>query len=60
MVFAGAGFSTGTAEAKDVLEGLIAWLSARRVQIEAARDAHLARAQLLFAVGQDRDRLGAP
>ncbi|MBI3179567.1 MAG: TolC family protein [Deltaproteobacteria bacterium] len=60
MVFAGAGFSTGTAPAQDVLEGLVAWLSARRTQIESARDGHLARAQLLFVIGQDRDRLRAP
>lgn len=60
MIFAGAGFSTGTGEARDVLEGLVAWLSARRTQAEAVRDAHVARAQTLFAIGQDRDRLGAP
>jgi outer membrane protein len=60
MAFAAAGFATGTVEAREVLEGLVAWLSARRTQIENTRDAHLARAQLLYALGQDLDHLGAP
>src|SRR5690606_26744630 len=35
MTFAGAAYTTGTGEAKDVLEGLVAYLSARRGHYES-------------------------
>ena len=34
MIFAGAAFATGTGEAKDVLEGLAAYLQAKRSHYE--------------------------
>lgn len=52
LVFAGAAFATGTGEAKDVLEGLVAYLTAKRTEYEALRDVHTARAYLLYATGR--------
>lgn len=53
MTFAHNAFELGTGDARDLLEGLVAWLQARRVLYEAIRDAHLARADLWAAVGHD-------
>ena len=52
MTFASAAYETGTGEARDVLEGLAAYLSAKRNYYEQVRDYHTARAELLFATGR--------
>jgi outer membrane protein TolC len=53
MTFAHNAFELGTGDPRDLLEGLVAWLQARRVLYEAVRDAHLARADLWAATGHD-------
>lgn len=52
MTFSASAYNTGTGEARDVLEGLATFVAARRNQLEALRDYHLAQAQLLLAVGR--------
>lgn len=52
MTFAGAAYRTGTGEARDVLEGLVAFLSARRTRYETLRDYHIAQAELLYTTGR--------
>lgn len=52
MIFAGAAYNAGTGEAKDLLEGLAAWLQAKRSEYESLRDVHTARAYLLYATGR--------
>lgn len=52
MVSAVAAWSAGTGEAKDLLEGLVGWLQARRNEFESLRDLHTARATLLYATGR--------
>jgi outer membrane protein TolC len=52
MIFAGAAFATGTGEAKDVLEGLAAYLQAKRSHYEALQNMQIALAQLLYVTGQ--------
>jgi outer membrane protein, multidrug efflux system len=51
LVFAGAGFAAGTGEAKDVLEGLVAYMTARKGYFDALKAVHEARATLLYATG---------
>jgi outer membrane protein TolC len=51
MIFAGAAFATGTGEAKDLLEGLAAYLSAKRSHYEALQNMQIALAQLLYVTG---------
>lgn len=51
MTFAAAAYSSGTGEARDVLEGLVAYLTAKRTHYESLRDYHQARADLLYAAG---------
>jgi outer membrane protein TolC len=57
MIFAGTALATGTGEAKDVLEGLVSYLTAKKTEYEALRDLHVARAYLLYATGRTE---GAP
>jgi outer membrane protein TolC len=52
MIFAGAAFATGTGEAKDLLEGLAAYLSAKRSHYEALQNMQIALAQLLYVTGE--------
>lgn len=51
LVFAGAGFAAGTGEAKDVLEGLVAYMTAKKGFYDSLQAVHLARATLLYATG---------
>ena len=53
LTFAAAAYGTGTGEARDILEGLLTFLSAKRNYYEGLRDLRVARAELLFAVGCD-------
>jgi outer membrane protein len=52
MTFAAAQYLTGTGEARDLLEGLVAFLSAKRAFSQALHDYHVSRAELDFAVGR--------
>jgi outer membrane protein TolC len=52
MIFAGAAFATGTGEAKDLLEGLAAYLQAKRSHYEALQNMQIALAQLLYVTGE--------
>jgi outer membrane protein TolC len=51
MIFAGAAFATGTGEAKDLLEGLAAYLQAKRGHYEALQNMQVSLAQLLYVTG---------
>jgi outer membrane protein TolC len=52
MIFAGAAFSTGTGEAKDLLEGLGAYLGAKKSHYESLQNMQLALAELLYVTGE--------
>jgi outer membrane protein TolC len=52
MVFAASAYLTGTGEAKDVLEGLAAYLQGRRGYLEQLQALHTARAYLVYATGR--------
>lgn len=52
MTFAAAAYGTGTGEAKDLLEGLVFYLQARRAYFESLQNYHIARAELMYATGQ--------
>ena len=52
LIFAGAAFATGTGEAKDVLEGLAAYLQAKRSHYESLQQLQTALAQVLYVTGQ--------
>jgi multidrug efflux system outer membrane protein len=51
MTFAAAAYTSGTGEARDVLEGLVAYLTAKRTYTENLYNYHVAQAELLFASG---------
>jgi hypothetical protein len=51
LVFAGAALASGTGEAKDLLEGLTAYLQGKQAEFESVCNTHLARAQLELACG---------
>lgn len=51
MTFSASAYDTGTGEARELLEGVAAFVQARRTYYENLRDFHLARAALDFAVG---------
>ncbi len=51
MTFAAAAYVSGTGEARDVLEGLVAYLQARRGHAEAMYSYYIAQAELAYAVG---------
>lgn len=55
LTFAAAAYGTGTGEARDILEGLLTFLQAKRAYYETLRDIRIARAEVLFAVGCDVD-----
>jgi len=52
MTFATSAFGTGTGEAKDVLEGLAAYVTARNGHYESLRDFFVARSKLDYALGR--------
>jgi outer membrane protein TolC len=52
LIFAGAAFATGTGEAKDVLEGLAAYLQAKRSHYETLQQLQTALASILYVTGQ--------
>ena len=52
MVFAAAAYLTGTGEAKDLLEGLVAFLSAKKAFYQTLQDYYVSSAELDFAVGR--------
>ncbi len=51
MTFAAIAFASGTGETRDVLEGIAAYVSSRRAFFDALMTAHLAKAQVDWAVG---------
>ena len=52
MIFAGAAFATGTGEAKDLLEGLAAYLQAKKGHYEALQNMQVSLAQLTYVTGK--------
>ena len=56
LIFAGAAFATGTGEAKDVLEGLAAYLQAKRSHYESLQQLQTALAQILYVTGETARR----
>ena len=52
LVFAGTAYVAGTGEAKDLLEGLVVYLTARQSYFESLQASHFARAQLLYVTGE--------
>jgi outer membrane protein TolC len=52
MTFSGAAYATGTGEAEDLLEGLVAWLQAKEAYYSVVRDYFVGRAELDFAIGR--------
>jgi len=52
MVFAATAYTTGTGEAKDVLEGLVAYMGAKRGYYDNLLAYHTARAELGYAAGR--------
>ncbi len=52
MLFAAAAYTTGTGEARDVLEGVVAYLQAKQGYYESLQSFHVAHAELDFAVGR--------
>lgn len=54
LTFASAAYQSGTGDAKDILEGLVAWLSAKRTYMDHLRGYHDARAELARATGRSR------
>jgi outer membrane protein TolC len=52
LIFAGAAFATGTGEAKDVLEGLAAYLQAKRSHYESLQQLQVALANILYVTGE--------
>ena len=53
MTFAAAAYASGTGDARDLVEGLVAYLQAKSNHYESVLKYHLARADLVFAVGSD-------
>ncbi|MGQ0508622.1 MAG: TolC family protein, partial [Myxococcaceae bacterium] len=51
MIFAGSAFAAGTGEAKDLLEGMVAYLQGKKGYYDNLQALHLARATLLYVTG---------
>jgi outer membrane protein TolC len=51
LVFAGASYAAGTGEAKDVLEGLVAYMTAKKAFFDSLNTYYSARATLWYASG---------
>ena len=47
------GYQSGTGEARDLLEGLVAYVQAKRTYFENLQAFHIARAELTYAVGAE-------
>ncbi|MFZ5468788.1 MAG: TolC family protein [Myxococcota bacterium] len=60
MIFAGSAYVAGTGEAKDLLEGMVAYLGAKKGYYEAVQNAHVAKATLLYVTGQSGAAADAP
>lgn len=58
MVFAAAAYTAGTGETKDMLEGLGAFMQAKKGSADALLNVHMARAQLSLATGEIVEHLG--
>ncbi len=52
MTLAGAAYATGTGEARDLLEGLAAYVKAKQAYYDSLRSYHDARAELGYSVGR--------
>ncbi len=52
MIFAGTAYATGTGEAKDVLEGVAAYMLAKKGYYETLQAVHVARATLYYVAGE--------
>ncbi len=52
LAFAASAYFTGTGEAKDLLEGLVSYLQARRGYYESLQAYYIARAELAAAIGR--------
>jgi outer membrane protein TolC len=52
MIFAAAGYAAGTGETKDVLEGLAAFVQAKKGYYDSLLAVHMAKAQLSLATGE--------
>ena len=51
LTFAAVAYTTGTGEARDVLEGLASYLQARRGYLESTQNYYIAQAELDYAMG---------
>ncbi|MDH5256771.1 MAG: hypothetical protein OEX07_02145, partial [Gammaproteobacteria bacterium] len=51
VVFSGAAYAAGTGEVKDVLEGIVASLSAKRDYYESMLNYYIAKSELDYALG---------
>jgi outer membrane protein TolC len=60
MTSGAAGYLAGVGEARDLLEGLAAYLFARRDHLQGLLDYHVARGELVQAVGRVPGRDGLP
>jgi outer membrane protein TolC len=60
MTFAAAAYGTGAGEARDLLEGLVAYLQSKRTYYESLQNYYIARAELDFAVGVGKRDLTDP
>jgi outer membrane protein TolC len=52
MIFAGSAYVAGTGEAKDLLEGMVAYLQGKKGYYENLQALHYARANILYATGR--------
>ncbi len=52
VTFSALAYESGTGEAKELLEGVAAWITAKNAYYQALRDYHIARATLEHAVGR--------
>ncbi|HEY3452618.1 MAG TPA: TolC family protein [Myxococcales bacterium] len=60
MLFSAAAYASGTGETKDVLEGLGAFVQAKKSFYDALLSVHMSRATLAVATGEVVDVLGGP
>lgn len=52
MIFAGSAYVAGTGEARDLLEGMVAYLTAKKGYYESLQALHVAKSTLLYVTGQ--------
>ncbi|MEO1481689.1 MAG: TolC family protein [Myxococcota bacterium] len=53
LTFAASGYETGASNARDLLEGLAAYIESKRSYYDGLRSYHIADAELLFALGKE-------